>query len=154
MEQTRAREGDAPVRLDDGLSLVEVMVAAVLVIVFVGSVLTLAVRQGAHRQVNVETMLATTAAIDAVERIRNESFATLLSLNGSDFDVLSVNGKPGGLRALPDDPDGLPGQIAVAIEEQKSGTYFLYRVTATVDWRGVSGARRIQVSTLVSERKK
>lgn len=154
MEQRSAGEGAAPVRPEDGLSLVEVMVAAVLVIVFVGSVLTLAVRQGAHRQVNLETMLATTAAIDAVERVRNEGFATLPSLDGSGFDVPSVNGSPAGLRALPGDPDGLPGRIAVTVEEQQGGTYFLYRVTATVDWRGVSGPRRVQVTTLVSERKK
>ncbi len=135
-----------------GTSLVEVMFAAVLIVTFVGALLTVAVRQGVHRQVNSETSLAMTAALDNLERIRNVPFATLLTLNGSGFDVPGLNGQPKGLRPLAGDPDELPGELTVVVDQASGGTT-LYRVRATVLWQGVSRVRRLQIDTLIAERK-
>ena len=135
-----------------GSSLVEVMFAAVLIVTFVGALLTVAVRQGVHRQVNAETSLAMTAALDNLEKVRNIPLATLPTLNGSGFDVPGLNGQPKGLRALAGDPDSLPGELTVVVD-QTSGGATLYRVRATVLWRGVSRVRRLQIDTLIAERK-
>jgi hypothetical protein len=142
-------------QIDDreaGMSLVEVVFASVLVVTFLGALLTVAVRQGVHRQVNSETSLAMTAALDNLERIRSVPFATLPALNGSGFDVPGLNGEPGGLQPLPNDPDDLPGEITVLEDQIGPGTK-LYRVRATVLWQGASRVRRLQVDTLMAERK-
>ena len=135
-----------------GMSLVELMMVIILAVVFIGALLSAAIQQGLHRQTNMETSLAMTAALDNLERVRATPFAGLPALNGSGFDVPGSNGNPGGLRALPGDPDGLPGELTVTVDETKTG-YTLYRVAASVSWRGVNRSRRIQVETLVAERK-
>lgn len=137
---------------ESGMSLVEVMFASVLVVTFLGALLTVAVRQGLHRQVNSETSLAMTAALDNLERIRSVDFATLPALNGSGFDVPGLNGGPKGLQPVPGDPDGLPGEITV-LEDTTGPGAVLYRVRASVLWQGTSRVRRLQVDTLMSERK-
>ena len=137
---------------EEGTSLIEVMFAAVLIVTFVGALLTVAVRQGVHRQVNAETSLAMTAALDNIERLRAVSFATLPTLDGEGFDVPGINGQPNGLHAVSGDPDNLPGELTVVVD-QTNGTAILYRVRATVLWQGVSKVRRIQVDTLIAERK-
>jgi len=135
-----------------GTSLVEVMFAAVLVVTFVGALLTVVVRQGVHRQVNSETSLAMTAALDNLEKLRNVPFGTLLSLNASGFDVPGLNGQPNGLQPVPGDPDGLPGELTVIVD-QPGPIATLYRVRATVLWTGISKVRRLHVETLIAERK-
>lgn len=149
MHDRSDRPTDSP---QAGTSLVEVMFAAVLIVTFVGALLTVAVRQGVHRQVNAETSLAMTAALDNLERVRSVDFATLPTLDGSGFDVPGLNGQPNGLQPLPSDPDNLPGELTV-IEDQVVGSIKLYRVRATVLWRGVSRVRRLQIDTLIAERK-
>jgi len=136
----------------EGLSLIEVMLGAVVVMVFVGALLTLTTRQGLHRKLNQESSLATTAALDTLEEIRNQDFSTLPSLHGTGFDVIGVNGDPGGLTPQNGDSDGLPGEIRVSVDSSSSGEV-LYRVEAVVSWYGVSGNRTLKVDTLVSERK-
>ena len=145
-----AHEGHA--MAEAGMSLVELMMAIILAVVFIGALLSAAIQQGLHRQTNMETSLAMSAALDNLERVRAVPFAGIPGLNGSGFDVPGSNGNPGGLRALPGDPDGLPGELTVAVDETKTG-YTLYRVTASVNWRGVNRSRRIQIETLVAERK-
>ena len=53
---------------------------------------------------------------------------------------------------MPGDPDGLPGEFSV-VEDPASTGVKLYRVSATVVWRGVTGDRQIRLETLVGERK-
>ncbi len=128
------------------------MFTAVLVVGFVGSLLAVSTQMGSHGRVNQETTLALSAALDTIERVRDVDFATLPALHGADFDVPGTNGNPGGLAAAPGDPDGLPGEITVAIDQQSGGVK-IYRVTVTVTWRGVAGRRRIALESLVGERR-
>ena len=126
--------------------------AAALAMLVLGSVLTLSAQASALRRTNVETSLALSAALNTVEQLRTTPFSTLASLNGSGFAVQGLNGQPGGLAAVEGDPDGLPGELAVVIDQQ-SGSTILYRVTATVRWQGVSGNRSLSMSALIGERK-
>jgi len=135
-----------------GITLIEVMVCAVLAIVFLGAYMALAVRLSGHRQQERERALAMTAAINNLEHIRAVNFATLPSLDGSGFDVPGNNGTAGGLNPQAGDPDGLPGQLHVEVERTVAGNT-LYRVTATVAWRGVDGNQHISIQALVAERK-
>lgn len=137
---------------ESGTSLVELMVAIFMAVVFVGALLSAAIQQSTHRQTNMETSLAMSAAMDNLERVRAVPFSGIPALDGSGFDVPGANGNPGGLQPLPGDPDGLPGELTVTVDDS-SGGYTLYRVTASVSWRGVQRSRRIQVETLVAERK-
>jgi len=134
------------------MSLMEVMVGAVLVVVFLGAMLSLTVRQGSQRQLHHEMSLAIAAAIDNLEHVRSVPFITVPTLDGSGFDVPGSNGLAGGLKAQAGDADGLPGQLHVEIASS-SGAYKLYRVTATVSWSGVNGNRTISLRTLLEDRK-
>ena len=138
---------------ETGSSLVEVMFAAVVVIMFVGALLMVSVQQGHHRRVNLETSLAMNAALDNLERVRSVPIANLPALNGTGFAIPGINGSiSGGLPALPGDLDGLPGEFEVVLDQSSAGVS-LYRVTASVVWRGANHARRISVVTLIGERK-
>lgn len=137
-----------------GSSLVEVMFATVLVVMFVGSLLLVSIQQGTHRRVNLETSLAMSAILDNLERIRAVPFSSLLGLDGSGFDIPAVNGSSsGGLEPLAGDLDGLPGEFTVSVAPQSVPGVTLYRVVATVEWRGASRARSLSMETLVGERK-
>lgn len=138
-----------------GSSLIEVVLATVLVVVFVGALLTFTTRQGSHRQTNQETSLALSAALDNIERVRTVSATVLPTLNGAGFDVPGVTGAAGGLTAVPGDPDGLPGQLEVVTDPANPplGGAAIYRVAAVVTWKGVSGVRSLRLESLVTERK-
>jgi len=129
------------------------MVATVLVVLFVGALLVISIRQGAHRRSNLETSLAMSAAFHNLEKLRSVPFATLLSLNGVGFDVPGIDGSPtGGLLALPGDPDGLPGMLTVVDDKPSTGAK-LYRIAATVVWKGVSTSRTLRFESLIAERR-
>ena len=128
------------------------MFAAVFILVFLNALITVAVRQGVHRQTNLETSLAMTAALHNLEQIRSVPFAVMPTLDGAGFDVLSLNQEPGGLRAISGDDDGLPGQLSVKVDQSADGAT-IYLVTATVSWTGVSKNRELRFDTLIGERK-
>jgi hypothetical protein len=135
-----------------GVFLVDLMIGAMVSVVLIGAVLSIVVHQGQMRQANTETSLALSAAINSVEQLRTVPQAVLPALDGTGFDVPGPNGAPGGLRAVPGDPDGLPGQLTVAVESTAGGET-LYRVVASVAWVGVTGRRTYALETLLGERK-
>ncbi len=138
--------------LQKGTSLVEVMIAAVVSLVLVGAVLSTVIQQAHQRQTTSETSLALGAALNTLEQLRTIPETALPGLDGVGFPVPGSNGKPGGLTPQPGDPDGLPGQLAVFVDQTELGVT-LYRVVATVAWTGVSGRRQIRLQSLIGERK-
>ena len=135
-----------------GSLLIELMIAALVSLVLIGAVLSTVIQQGHQRQVTSETSLALSAALNNLEQLRTVPEATLPTLDGTGFDVPSSNGGPGGLTPQPGDLDGLPGQLAVIVDQSQGGVT-LYRVVATVSWTGVSGRRQIRLQALMGERK-
>ena len=98
-----------------------------------------------------ETNLAAIACRNNLEDLRSVGFATLPTLHGQGFDVPGVNGSPGGLRPVPGDLDGLPGEFLVIVD-QTSGGETLYRVVAQVTWVGATGRRTIAFNSLFADR--
>lgn len=136
---------------ESGTSLIEVLVATVILVVAALAVVSMCVQSNRLRTANHETMLALTACRNALEGVRTQSFVDLPGLNGRGFDVPGSTGGPGGLRPVDGDPDGLPGELRVAVVDALAGET-LYRVTALVQWLGCEGARTFQLETMVADR--
>jgi hypothetical protein len=103
------------------MTMVEVMVAIVILTVSVyilSSTVTAAI---GHSRVKRERSLAVDATINVLERMRSEPFEELFSLYNSDpsDDPLGAGTAPGphfevfGLDPRADDPDGLVGEILI-----------------------------------------
>ena len=137
---------------EQGTSLLEVMIATAVALVLLGAVLSVVIQQGRQRQANTESSLALSAALNNLEQLRTVPATTLLTLNGTGFDAPGSNGAPGGLQPVPGDIDGLPGEFLVSVDQSAAGVD-LYRVVATVTWRGVTGRRRVTLQALMGERK-
>ncbi|MCH7477127.1 MAG: hypothetical protein IIA14_03380 [SAR324 cluster bacterium] len=137
---------------EQGASLLELMIATLVALVLLGAVLSLVIQQAHQRQANTESSLALSAALNNLEQLRTVPATTLLTLNGTGFDVPGSNGAPGGLQPVPGDIDGLPGEFLVSVDQSAAGVD-LYRVVATVTWRGVTGRRRVTLQALMGERK-
>ena len=137
---------------ESGTSLIDLMFAAAAIITMLLAVSTAVTSQSRTRRLAEERNLAMVACRNAVEDLRNQAFAGLPALHGTGFDVAGVNGAAGGLRPLPGDADGLPGQFNVAIDMASAGET-LYRVTIMVDWTGVNGRQHFEITTLVADRK-
>lgn len=132
--------------------LLELLFAVALALIVVGAVVSAAAGQGTHRRTNLDTTLVTNAIMDVFARLRTLPFADLLSYHGSGFQVPDHLGRPAGLRPVPGDLDGLPGQIAVTIATQ-SGATILYRVEVSVAWMCAGSRRREVVVAEMGERK-
>ncbi|MHC5065116.1 MAG: PilW family protein [Planctomycetota bacterium] len=139
-------------RGQDGFSLVDLMIGMVVSMVLIGAVLSVVHQQGEERRSTEEGTLALSAVRNNLELMRDMSGTQILALHGTGFDVPGSNGAAGGLSAVPGDPDGLPGEFAVTVD-QVGGGGAIYRVVASVNWSGVSGRRRISLQALVGERK-
>jgi len=126
--------------------------ASLFGLIIMGAVLTMITRQSVHRQTNVESSLALSAAINNLEQIRAVPTTGLPALDGVGFDVPGLNGAPGGLPPVNGDVDGLPGKLTVALD-QNTGGVSIYRVDAVVTWDGVSGPRQVRMGCLIGERK-
>ena len=79
-------------------------------------------------------------------------FSGMAAIHGTGFDVLDIKGNPGGLACLPNDADGLPGQISVTVD-QAAGAEKNYRVVLTVQWRGAQKNGRYRMQAILGERK-
>ena len=139
-------------RSDRGSAFFEILLAAVVGVVILGSVLTLTSSNGRRRQATIESSLALSAMLNSLEQVRTVPTAALPGLNGLGFDVPGTNGGPRGLSPIPNDPDGLPGQLEVTVDQSLPGAN-LYRVRARVAWTGVTGRRNLVLETLVGERR-
>ena len=116
----RSRGGSAArAARGSGFTLLELMFSIVLLVIGITAISRLTV--GVTRQANFqrECALATEGARAMLERIQAESFSQgFRAFNASSADDPGGAGTaPGanfaitGLRALPDDPDGMPGEI-------------------------------------------
>jgi len=137
---------------ESGTSLIDLMFAAAAIITMLLAVSTAVTSQSRTRRLAEERNLAMVACRNAVEELRNQPFDSMPALHGTGFDIAGVNGAAGGLRPLPGDADGLPGQFNVAVDQSLAGET-LYRVTITVDWTGVNGRQHFELTTLVADRK-
>jgi len=109
----------SPIPSARGLTLLEVMFSITLLAIGIAALarLTVGLQRGASME--HETELATQAARAMLERIQAESFSQAFrSFNATGVDDPGgANTAPGanfavaGLRALPDDPDGQPGEV-------------------------------------------
>lgn len=170
-----------------GLSLVEIVVAmSVLMIAAMGFVQSMgssAKLSGSSR----ERGLAIEAARDKLEEIQDQVFQDVFRLYDAnpDNDPGGVGTAPGasfvveGLSAMPDDPDGLVGEVVFPtvgfeliedVERQElgmprdlngdddidgvdhSGDYLILPVIVRVEWRGFAGGERFQLRTILGER--
>ncbi|MBL8862444.1 MAG: hypothetical protein JNK02_10590 [Planctomycetes bacterium] len=179
----RPRRGTA------GFSILEVCMAIVtLTVTLVG--ITGSILAGDRLQyVNRESALAEDAARQMIETLRGAPFATVFArYNGTNVDDPAGFVAPGadfavdGLRAAPDDPDGLAGRIEFPVDPlapgvlredladagldmpadldgdgvidgaNHSGDYRLLPVRVQVRWTGRSGVRQFTVETVLCER--
>ena len=137
---------------EEGISLMELLVSIVAAVVILGAVLSAMLHHAAERRTNAELNLALVACTNNLDELRSLPFSLVPTMDGVGFDVPGIDGQPGGLEPLPGDPDGLPGGFSVTMD-QTSGGVVLYLVTATVNWNGARGRQRVELESLVGERK-
>ncbi len=137
---------------EEGVSLIELMVAAVVAVIALGAILTVTIRHNSLQRFDEELSQAFLAARSNLEMARSVAIADLPSMDGVGFDVPTLAGVPGGLTPVPNDPDGLPGLFSV-VEEKTTGSSVLYRVKAIVTWTGVMREQAFELETLITERK-
>lgn len=134
-----------------GLTFVELLAGLAMVMSILGGVLLISLRVSNMRKQDEQIALALLACQNNLEEARGMPFGSLSSLHGVGFDVPDMTGKPGGLKPLPGDSDGLAGRFTVVVDRSASGTK-LYRVTAAVDWLGASDPRQLKLVTLIGDR--
>ncbi len=132
------------------MSLLELLVSILAAVVILGAVLSAALHHASERKTNGELNLALVACTNSLEELRSIPFSLVPTMHGVGFDVPGVNGAPGGLQPVPG--DSLPGLFSVTTD-QTSGGSVLYLVTVTVNWTGTRGRQRVELETLVGERK-
>lgn len=135
-----------------GTSLVELIVLLVAAALLVGSTLTGVVSHGVQRRIHGEQILAMSACRNTLEMLRSQPFAALPGFHGTGFDVPGQDGQARGLSPLPGDPDGLPGEISVALNRQ-NGLAIIYTVTARVRWLGATRGGDFRMIALMGERR-
>ena len=137
----RGRRGQA------GFSIVELMIGTVLMVVGLVGVMSSTIRLHGLQRLDTEIGQALQSCRSNLEELRTVPLASLPTYEGRGFDVLGPGGQPAGLRAVPGDPDRLPGEIHVTLD-QSVGTHVLYRIRAVVTWCGASDRHSIELSTL------
>jgi hypothetical protein len=145
------RLASTPVR-EEGISLLELMISILAAVVILGAVLSASLHHASERKSNAELNLALVACTNNLEEMRSIPFEDLPGLDGEGFDIPGINGEPAGLQPLPGDLDGMPGQLTV-VTDQSSGAVVLYLVRATVTWAGTLGRQRVELETLMGDRK-
>jgi len=134
-----------------GSSLIELVIGSAAVLTLIVASMTCVIGQTSLRRENEQQYLAMQACRNNLEMVRGLSFSTVPTLDGTGFDVPGPDGDPGGLTPI-GNPTNLVGSFAVATDKSSSGET-LYRVTLSVDWKGLSGAHHFEISSLVAERK-
>ncbi|MBN1808096.1 MAG: prepilin-type N-terminal cleavage/methylation domain-containing protein [Planctomycetes bacterium] len=130
--------GGAPCN-DDGFTLVEVMIAVVLLAL--GSVAFFVAHWNALMvdRATQHDQICMTVARTQLENIKAAAFSTIqATYDGQSFDVE-------GLRATKSDADGLPGQITVAALSPD-----LLQVTITIEYIGTSADETFELVGLIS----
>jgi type II secretory pathway pseudopilin PulG len=155
------------------MALLDVMIAATVLAVALTSMMTLIVSSVKLGRVNRENTLANEAARRQLEVLHSADFDTLFTAftAAPDFAVRGLAPQPG-------DPDGMAGQIlfpsvGAALREDvndpglgmprdlngdgvidfanHAGDYQVLPVRVRISWRGISGARSVDLTTLVMD---
>ncbi len=149
--QRHAHAQERPRSGEEGFYLVEIIIGMVVAVIVIGAALSMTIQLAKQRKIDQENHLALVACRNSIEELRSVPFADLPSINGDGFDVPSKDGGPGGLNALPGDPDGLPGQFTVTVDRTLGGEN-IYLVRATVTWTGVLRRQSFNMETLIGPR--
>ena len=134
-----------------GGSLIELIIATSIALVLVSAVMHISVHSSKVRKADAEIHLAWSACRNVIEEVRTLPVSQILALNGTGFDVPGPNGETKGLNVVKSNTSGLTGVIT-AIVEVTAPLCTMYRVTATVNWTGVSGEQDFSLQTLVVKR--
>ncbi|HZN40294.1 MAG TPA: prepilin-type N-terminal cleavage/methylation domain-containing protein [Planctomycetota bacterium] len=131
-----------------GFSLVELMIATVVMVIGLVGIMNSCVHLNALQRLDAEVALSYRACLRNLEAVRAMPMATIATMNGTGFDIPGANGATRALVPQKGDPDGLPGSITVqrlALDAGRS----LYRITATAKWHGSSGNSAVELMTMV-----
>ncbi len=139
-------------RRSAGSTLVEVLGGAVIVAIAIPGILYTTVQVAMLRRADEERNMAMVGCQGKIEDLRDLPPAGLAACHGSGFAVDVDQDSVNDLAPLPNDPDGLPGELSIVVEEATSEKV-LYRVRATVRWSGQSGARAFWLETLMTDRR-
>ena len=134
---------------ETGFSIVELMIGTVLMVVGLVGIMSSCIRLHGLQRMDTEIGHAFRACRSNLEELRSKPISALAALNGTGFNVPGSDGVTPLLRALPNDPDGLPGQLQVTLDRNDAGR-LLYRIRAVVTWRSASATDRhsVDLSTL------
>jgi hypothetical protein len=135
------------VRRDAGFSLVEIMIGTLLIAVGLLGIMESCTRLHDLQRLDTEIGMAYNACRSNLEQLHDVPLAELEALDGKGFVVPGADGATPGLRAVPGDPDGLPGEIHVSLVDTAAGRS-LYRIRAAVSWYGSSKQHAIELTTL------
>jgi hypothetical protein len=135
-----------------GFSLIEVLGGTVIAAIAIPGILYTTVKVAMLRRADEERNLALAGCQGRLETLRDLPLAGVLACDGTGFAVDVDQDAVTDLAPLPDDADGLPGEVSVVVEEA-SGDEVLYRVRVTVRWAGQSGARTFWLETLMTDRR-
>lgn len=130
-----------------GFSLVELMIGVVLMIVGLVGIMTSTIRLHSLQKVDTELGHAFRACRTNLEELRTVPLSTLPTLDGTGFDVLGPDGRSAGIDPVPGDPDGLPGEIHVTLD-QSTAVRSLYRIRVVVTWDAGSRVQSVELETL------
>ena len=136
----------------DGISLIEVMLAAVFGLAVLGGVLSLIVSNARLQRADEELVLAMQACRDKLEQLRSIDFKDLAAENNTGFAVGS-DSLTRTLKARPDDMDGLPGHVDITVEDSL-GSEILYKAVVRVDWDGVSTPGSFSMTGFLADRRR
>jgi prepilin-type N-terminal cleavage/methylation domain-containing protein len=131
-----------------GFSLVELMIATVVMVIGLVGIMNSCVHLNALQRLDAEVALSYRACMRNLEEVRAMPMATILTMNGTSFDIPGANGATKALRAQKGDVDGMPGQITVVRLATDAGRS-LYQITATAKWQGASGNSSVELMTMV-----
>ena len=138
----RARQG--------GSSLVEISIASFVMVVALGGILMMTVNNGRLSKAEEQVQVALATCRNKIEEIRSLPIEKVPELDGVGFRAHGA--KTGFLLPLPDDVDGLPGEIEI-VEQDRNGANVTYRVRSTLRWMGTTGAQEFFLMGLVGSRR-
>lgn len=133
--------------VEAGFSMVELMIGTVLIVVGLVGIMSSTIRLHTLQRLDTEIGHAFRACRTNLEELRSVPIASLPGLDGTGFDVLGPDGVTVGLRPVPGDLDGLPGEIHVTLDQSAMGR-MLYRIRAVVTWHGASNRHSVELSSL------
>jgi len=145
------KQADGRRRRQGGFSLVELMVGLSIFVVSLMALIQIAAVTNQARRASRERQAAWLAVTEQLRQVENTPFANLQATwNGRGFPIFLEDSVNAGLRALPGDPDGLPGLVSVTVPASMNDPNLLLEVTVRVDWVASSSPQTISRSVRIS----